>query len=180
MNLKFFQNIRHTYHIFACKKDASSTGRVLLVFNHTKSLGSFPAYFHKSRYLLCCFYSGRSQMIIIHMHTYKYLCTKCLQPVRIIKLKKYKTINLPIGSSVWAKWPLISHMLIEEISFFLYFIFWDLLHTDSRCRGLLVHLNTLNDTRTRTHTHTHSVGFLRTRKQPIAETSTWQHTAAKR
>jgi hypothetical protein len=42
-----------------------------------------------------------------------------------------------------------------------------LLPTHSTCRGLLLHLITLNDT--------HSVGLLWLRDRPIAETSTWQH-----
>jgi hypothetical protein len=45
-----------------------------------------------------------------------------------------------------------------------------LLLNHCRCRGLLLHLITLNDT------HKHSVGLLWMSDQPVAETSTWQHT----
>ena len=43
-----------------------------------------------------------------------------------------------------------------KIAFFisLFFLVWPLLTTQSRCRGLLLHLTTLNDT----HTHTHTLG----------------------
>ena len=41
-------------------------------------------------------------------------------------------------------------------SFFLSFIFWSLLPIRRRCRGLLLHLITRNDTDIHTHTHTHS------------------------
>jgi hypothetical protein len=56
------------------------------------------------------------------------------------------------------------------------------LHPHSRCRGLLLHLTTLNHTHTHIHTHTHthththhSVGLLWTEDESTAETSTWQH-----
>jgi hypothetical protein len=49
-----------------------------------------------------------------------------------------------------------------------------------RCRGLLLHMVTFNDTHTQTHTHTrthtHSVGLLWKRYRPVEETSIWQHT----
>ena len=47
-----------------------------------------------------------------------------------------------------------------------------------RCKGLLLHLETVSDTHThtQTHTHTHTVGLLWTSDQPVVDTSTWQHT----
>ena len=48
---------------------------------------------------------------------------------------------------------------------------FDLSTVHCRCRGLLLHLVTINDT------HTRSVGLLWTNDPPVAETSTWQHTA---
>ena len=57
-----------------------------------------------------------------------------------------------------------------SLSFFLSFVVWPLLPTHCKCRGLLSHLITLNDTQT------HSVGLLWTNDQTDAETSTWQHT----
>jgi len=47
-----------------------------------------------------------------------------------------------------------------------------LLHSHCRCRGLLLHLITLNDTHTQTHTHTHTVGLLWARDRSDAQTST--------
>jgi hypothetical protein len=41
-----------------------------------------------------------------------------------------------------------------------------------RCRGLLLHLITLNNTHTHTHTATHSLGLPWTRDRPVAETKT--------
>ena len=55
-----------------------------------------------------------------------------------------------------------------RLHFLLYFLVWPLLHTHCRCRRLLSHLITLNDT--------HSVGLLWMNGQPDAETSIWQHT----
>jgi hypothetical protein len=46
------------------------------------------------------------------------------------------------------------------LSFFLSFLVWPLLHTHCTCRGLLLHLITLNDT------HAHTVRLLWTRDQP--------------
>jgi hypothetical protein len=60
-------------------------------------------------------------------------------------------------------------------SFFLSFLFSLLLPTHSTCRGLLLHLITLNDTRAHKHTP-HLVGLLWTSDWHIAETPTWQHT----
>jgi hypothetical protein len=41
---------------------------------------------------------------------------------------------------------------------FLSFLVWPLLPTHCRCRGLLLHLITLNDTHTHIHKHTHTLG----------------------
>jgi len=49
-------------------------------------------------------------------------------------------------------------------------LIWTILPTDCRCTGLFLYLITLNDK------YIHSVGLLWTRDQPVAETSTWQHT----
>jgi len=63
------------------------------------------------------------------------------------------------------------YTLQEFVSFFV----WLLLLTHCRCRGLLLHLITLNDTHTHTHTHTHSVGLFWMRDLSVAGTCTWQH-----
>jgi hypothetical protein len=66
-----------------------------------------------------------------------------------------------------------SQLLSSFMSFFLSFFVWFILPTCCRCRGLPLRLIRFNDT----HTHnTHTVGLLWTRDQPVAETSTWQHT----
>ena len=61
-------------------------------------------------------------------------------------------------------------------SSFLSFLFWPLLPTRGRCRGLLLHMITFSDTRT--HTHTFGRTPL-TRDRPVVETSTWRHTTFK-
>jgi hypothetical protein len=53
-------------------------------------------------------------------------------------------------------------------------ILWPFLPTHCRCRGLLQHLITFNDTQTDIHTHTHisthSVGLPSAKDRPVAET----------
>ena len=75
--------------------------------------------------------------------------------------------------------------LIEDICNYEYYVFTEVCNTkyiyfflsysdhflpsEFRCRRLLLHLITLNDT-------PHSVGLLWKRDRPVAETYTWQHT----
>jgi len=62
------------------------------------------------------------------------------------------------------------------------FLVWLLIPNYCSCKGLFLYLTTFNDkhTHTHTHTHTHSVGLPWTSDQPVAETSTWQHTTLTR
>jgi hypothetical protein len=67
---------------------------------------------------------------------------------------------------------LVSIVTRDFLTFFLFlflsFLVWPFLPIHYRCRGLLLYLVTLGDT--------DSVGLIKVRDQPVAETSTWQHT----
>jgi len=67
-------------------------------------------------------------------------------------------------------WLIYRLFLIFSVS--LCFSVCPLLTLHRRCRGLLLHLVTLNDA--------HSVGLLWTSDQPVADTSTWRHTTLTR
>ena len=71
-------------------------------------------------------------------------------------------------SAVWSiKYPYYGGLMCVlnmYFYFFLSFLFWPFLPTHCRCRGLLLHLTTLNDTNRRTHTQ--SVGPHCTRDCP--------------
>jgi len=75
---------------------------------------------------------------------------------------------------------IIYHVTVLYIIYFA-FSFPDLsVPTNFRCAGVTLPPGHIQwHTHTHTHTHTHSVGLLWTGDQPVAKTSTWQHTTLK-
>jgi hypothetical protein len=64
----------------------------------------------------------------------------------------------------------------ELFIYFLSFLFWPFLPTYCRCRGLLLHCNTLNYTLTHTHTHTLNLTHTHTHTHSITYTHSITHT----
>ena len=68
-------------------------------------------------------------------------------------IKNYQVLSFPLTQK-----PIPSHINIIQPSHPIFFIYSDLFLPLCRCRGLLLHLITLNDTHTHTHTHIHTLG----------------------